>query len=96
MNDPAIAFIEQQLLPLTDDALAVECRIWSVPRPEATVFDREEARQVWALRLRLSPEGQGLFDAHTVPAKLQLAELYHQVLNEAPTQHQLTVKERSR
>lgn len=96
LNDPAIAFIEQRLLPLADDALAVECRIWSVPRPEATVFDREEARQVWALRVRLSPEGQAIFDAHTVPAKLQLAELYHQVLIETPFPQQLPVRERPR
>jgi hypothetical protein len=84
--DPAIDFIERQLLPLDDNALAAECRIWSVPRPEATVFDREEARQVWALRMRLSPEGQAVFDTHTVPAKLQLAELYHQVLIDTPAQ----------
>jgi len=91
-SDPAIAFIERQLLPLNDDALAAECRIWSVPRREATVFDRDDARQVWAFRLHLSPEGQAVFDTHTVPAKLQLTELYHQVLIETPTQQHAIVR----
>jgi hypothetical protein len=79
-GDPAIAFIESRFLPLGDELLAEECRIWSVPRRDVDAFTREEARQVWALRLRLSCDGQALFDAHSVPAKRQLAELYHEVL----------------
>jgi hypothetical protein len=79
-GDPAVAFIESRFLPLDDATLAEECRIWSVPRREVDAFTRDEARRVWALRLRLSPEGQALFDTHSVPAKLQLAELYQEVL----------------
>lgn len=82
-GDPAIAFIESRFLSLDDALLAEECRIWSVPRRGADAFTRDEARLVWTLRLRLSPEGQAIFDAHSVPAKLQLAELYHEVLVEA-------------
>jgi hypothetical protein len=82
-GDLAIAFVEARFLPLDDAALSEECRIWSVPRRDADAFTREEARQVWALRLRLSPEAQAAFDAHSIPAKLQLAELYHEVLAEA-------------
>jgi hypothetical protein len=78
--DPAIAYIEQALLPLDDEALSEMCRVWSVPRPDTDAFSREEARRVWALRLRLSSEGQARFDAHAAPVKLQLAELYHDVL----------------
>jgi hypothetical protein len=78
--DPAIAYLEHVLLPLDDDTLSEACRVWSVPRPGADVFNREEARRVWALRLRLSPEAQAMFDAHSVPVKLQVAELYHDVL----------------
>lgn len=78
--DPAIAFIESTFLPLDDAALAAACRVWSVERRETDVFDRAEARRVWALRLRLSPQAQATFDALSVPAKRQLAELYHEVL----------------
>jgi hypothetical protein len=78
--DPAIAFLEGHLLPLNDAALAEAARVWSVEPSAADRFTREEARRVWALRLRLSPAGQGAFDAHGVAARLQLAELYHEVL----------------
>ncbi len=86
--DPAIAYLEHVLLPLDDDALSEACRVWSVPRPGADAFNREEARRVWALRLRLSPEAQAMFDAHSVPVRLQVAELYHDVL--LPVQRSLT------
>jgi hypothetical protein len=80
-GDPAILFIESRFLPLDDASLAEECRVWSVPRRDADAFTREEARLVWKLRSLLSPEGQAMFDSHSVPAKLQLSELYHEVLN---------------
>ncbi len=80
-GDPAILFIESRFLPLDDAALAEECRVWSVPRRDVDAFTREEARLVWKLRTSLSSEGQAIFDAHTVPAKLQLSELYHEVLS---------------
>jgi hypothetical protein len=79
-GDPAIAFLETRFLPLDDGALAEAGRVWSVERREADRFGRDEARRVWALRLRLSPAGQAAFDAHGVAARLQLAELYHEVL----------------
>lgn len=78
--DPVIAFLEARFLPLDDAALAAACRVWSVERGTADRFQREEARRVWALRLRLSPGGQAALDGHGVPAQLQLAELYHEVL----------------
>lgn len=87
-SDPAVAYLEQALLPLDDDALSEACRVWSVPRPDTDAFSREEARRVWALRLRLSPEAQAMFDAHAVPVRLQVAELYHDVL--LPAQRSLT------
>ena len=78
--DPAIAFLETHVLPLDDAALAEAARAWSVERAPAEHFGREEARRAWALRLRLSPAGREAFDAHGVPAKRQVAELYHEVL----------------
>jgi hypothetical protein len=82
-GDPAIAFVASHFLPLDDAALAEACRIWSVPRRDDDAFTRQEARQVWTLRLHLSPESRAIFDAHSVPAQRQLAELYHDVLVEA-------------
>lgn len=79
-TDPAIAFLEGHLLPLDDAALSEAARLWSVERLDTDRFGREEARRVWALRLRLSPAGQAAFDAHGVAARLQLTELYHDVL----------------
>ena len=78
--DPAIAFVEERLLPLDDAALAAACRAWSAERMAVDRVSREEARRAWALRLRLSPAGRAAFDAHGAPARLQLAELYHEVL----------------
>lgn len=78
--DPAIAYLERWLLPMAGEALTDAARVWSVERPDADRFGREEARRVWALRLRLSPAGQEAFDGHDVAARLQLAELYHEVL----------------
>ncbi len=79
-NDPAIVFLETRLLPLDDAGLDRACRDWSVPRREIELPDRDEARRAWAVRLRLSPEGQLAFDRLGVSARLQLSELYHEVL----------------
>jgi hypothetical protein len=78
--DPAIAFLEERFLTLDEAALSAACRLWSVEAGEADRFDREQARRVWALRLRLSTTGQAALDALAVPTRLQLAELYHEVL----------------
>ncbi len=79
-GDPGIAFIEERFLPLDAAALAALCRAWSVPQPAIEAFGREEARRVWAFRLRLSVSGQAGFDAHDVPAQLALTDLYFEVL----------------
>ena len=82
--DPGIAFIEGRFLPLDDARVSEECRVWSVPRDDRDAFDREEARAVWAFRLRLSPPARDAFDAHSVPARRQLAQLYAFVLAGEP------------
>jgi len=79
-GDPAIAFLEGHLLGLTDADVMEAARVWSVEPRAATRFERDDARRVWALRLRLSPAGQAAFDALSVPARVQLAELYDEVL----------------
>lgn len=79
-GDPAVVFIETRLLPLDSTALTEACRAWSVERRISDRFERNEARRAWALRLRLSPEGQAAFDGHDLPAQAHLTELYHEVL----------------
>jgi hypothetical protein len=83
-DDPGIEFIEGRFLALDDARVFEECRAWSVPRDDRDAFDRAEARAVWAFRLRLSPEARDAFDAHSVPARRQLAQLYAFVLADEP------------
>ena len=77
--DPGIDFLETRFLPLDEAELATLGRIWSVEPPGTDRMMRDEARRVWALRLRLSPEGQRLLDGHTAASMLQLAALYFDV-----------------
>ena len=84
IEDAGIEFIEARFLALDDASVAEECRIWSVPRDDRDAFDREEARAVWAFRLRLSPEAREAFDGHSAPARRQLAQLYAFVLADDP------------
>jgi hypothetical protein len=79
--NPAIGFIEGQLLAMADDVLAEECRVWSVPSRGIDAFSRSEARRVWSFRTRLSPAAQTSFDARPADVRLQLVELYFDVLN---------------
>jgi len=79
-SDPGIVFLETRLLTLDDAGLDQMCRDWSVPRRDVDLPDRDEARRAWALRLRLSAEGQLTFDRLGVAARLQISELYHEVL----------------
>lgn len=78
--EPAVAFIETHLLPLDDEALTEAARVWSAAPSVSDRFDRAQARRAWALRLRLSAAAQAAFDAHSVTARLQMVELYHDVL----------------
>lgn len=79
-STPAIEFIDGQLLAMTDEALTEECRIWSVPSRGIDSFSRTEARQAWSFRTRLSPAAQLNFDARPASLRLQLVELYFDVL----------------
>lgn len=78
--NPAIAFIEAWLQSKSDDELSEECRVWSVPAQEIDAFSRVDARRVWAFRARLSAAAQQAFDARPVALRLQMTELYLDVL----------------
>ena len=43
-------------------------------------FTRAEARRVWSFRTRLTPAGQEAFDIRPVGLRLQLTELYFDVM----------------
>jgi heme/copper-type cytochrome/quinol oxidase subunit 2 len=83
--DPALQFIESELLVLDDSALELRCAEWSVPRDPLEVLRRDEAIAAWQLRLLLSELGQTRFDALTVPARRQVTDLYRLVLIAEPT-----------
>ncbi len=83
-ESPAISFIENQLLPLSTEALAAECAVWSAPLQSIEVFDRDQARMVWRLRSSLSEVGQARFDQLPPAVRLQLAELHQDVFT-SPT-----------
>jgi hypothetical protein len=78
--ESGIAFIEAKLHELDADALSELCREWSVPRSDADAFTRDQARRAWVVRQRLSAGGQQRFDFLPLPIRLQLTELFHEVL----------------
>jgi len=74
--EPGIAFIESRFLPLADDELDRLATAWSSSRIATERLSQEQARRVWAFRNRLTTIGQIALDGHTLPAALQLADLY--------------------
>jgi hypothetical protein len=73
-------FIEARLQSLSDAELRDECRVWSIPVHDIDAFSRAEARRVWSFRNRLSVDGQAAFDIRPAGLRLQLAELYFEVM----------------
>lgn len=82
--DPGIAFIEARFLPLTDDDLDRLATAWSSARVATERLTQEQARRVWVFRGRLTPDGQVALDRQTLPAALQLADLYDSVFAISP------------
>jgi hypothetical protein len=68
------------LLLLDDAEIETRCTEWSVPRSSSPIFSRGDAILAWQVRQQLSPGGQTRFDALSVPARRQLADLHHLVL----------------
>lgn len=90
-GEPGMTYLRDRLLPLPEAELVEQCAIWSVPPRPIEHFTRDEARLVWALRLRLPADSQGAFDALTPSAQLQIAELYFEVLLAPATPRQATI-----
>jgi len=75
-TDAGVAFIESRFLPLADADLDRRATAWSAARIATERLTQEQARRVWAFRGRLTLHGQIALDQHTLPAALQLADLY--------------------
>ncbi|MBA2468598.1 MAG: hypothetical protein H0V37_04265 [Chloroflexia bacterium] len=79
------------LLQRSDAELDRFCAEWSVPREDAPVMSRTDARRAWRLRLLLSPEAVATFDSLPVGARRQVSSLYHDVLTwERPAREEIT------
>lgn len=76
----ALGFIEQDVLSLDDADIDRLCTEWSVPRDPRPVMARAEARAIWAFRSALNLAAIARFDALSVPARRQIAELHATVL----------------
>lgn len=77
--EPAMGWISSLLWQSADD-ISTTCEEWSVPRNEAPVLSRDEARRTWKFRQVLPEESQTRFDALPVPVRRQLVTLYREVL----------------
>lgn len=83
-SSPALAYI---VAMLEEDAASVSarCAEWSVPRDDAPVLSRNDARQVWEFRRVLPRMSQERFDALPVSVRRQVATVWHEVLTWPPT-----------
>lgn len=77
--DPGIAFIAGRILPLPAEEILAICRQWSATSSPGGDLSRDQARQVWALRLKLPEDVTDRFDDLPLPVQAQLGELYFDV-----------------
>lgn len=84
--DAGIQYIVDRLLPLADADVAETCQRWSAQAHSERTISREQAKQVWALRLLLPAEQYGRFDALPLTTQAQIAELYWDVWCETERQ----------
>jgi hypothetical protein len=74
-----VRYVVERLLPLDDAGIAEACRRWSATPMERDAMNRDQARQVWALRLVLPEEARARFDRLPIGVQAQLAEIYADV-----------------
>lgn len=83
---PGIAFVQTAIATRSGDELAAYCQRWSATPVGDGNLSREQARQVWALRLALPETQREAFDVEPLAVQAQLAELYFAVWTEDPAQ----------
>jgi hypothetical protein len=79
-QDPAITFLVGILMVGSPDEVAERCRFWSIEPELISRFSREQARRVWAVRLRLPLAAQAALDRLPASTQVQVADLYLEVL----------------
>jgi hypothetical protein len=82
--EEAVRYVVDKMLPLEERALEAACRVWSATPAEGENLTREQARQVWALRLDLPAEHRTRFDLLSPQVQAQLAELYVEIWSNVP------------
>jgi hypothetical protein len=80
----AVRYVVDRLLPLDDRAIAAMCQRWSATQMESETFTRDQAIQVWAMRLALPAAARDRYDALAPQIQAQLAELYAEVWSNLP------------
>jgi hypothetical protein len=75
----ATRYVVEHLLPLEEPVLAAACRRWSATPVDEEILTREQARQVWSLRLALPAEARARYDLLSTQIQAQLAELYVEI-----------------
>lgn len=84
-SDEGIDFIVSGVLPLDANDIDNLCRRWSAVPIDGDGLTRNQARDVWALRLALPEEARTRFDQLPLPVQGQLAELYLEVWSRKAT-----------
>lgn len=75
-RNPGVEYIVTRILPLDVEEIITTCRRWSASSYTGIDLSREQAHQVWALRLALPGDSRDHFDDLPLPVQAQLAELY--------------------
>jgi hypothetical protein len=83
--DEGVRYLVDHLLAGTDAEVLEACRRWSATPFAADVLTRQQAQQVWALRVALPEADRPRFDALPLAAQAQLAELYDAVWSNPPS-----------
>lgn len=83
-SNEAVRYVVDHMLPLEERALAAACRRWSATPVEGEDLTREQARQVWLLRLALPSDARPRYDLLSSQTQAQLAELYVEIWSNVP------------
>lgn len=82
--DEGIAYVVGNLLPLAAAEIAEACRLWSASPIAGDALRRDQARDVWDLRLLLDGDAREQFDRLPLSLQAQIAELYRDVWSRSP------------
>lgn len=78
--DPAMVFLTTLIAENDVGRIAERCTFWSIDPVDVSRFDRDQARRVWGVRLRMPVESHAAFDRLPASTQIQLADLYLDIL----------------